>query len=192
MIRAVSTSCACANVLEFDWLVLLPHRRRHTPSVSACIKERYISSFLTIQTCLFISLRSNLFCEMAASDVSRSGRTAAENIKFHIAAERSELSSTLPAFIINKPQSVHADVIGLSEGELISSNAALAVTLAPKRDALQQKVDHVNLAIGLTNFKNWGETMQNLLLYAKPTEVTQVKALVAAANELDIKVGENN
>ena len=127
------------------------------------------------------------------SDATVSGRTAAENFKFHIESAKSEYeptSSTFPAFIINKPQSVHADKIGLSDGELISSNADLAVTLAPKRDALQQKVVHLGLTIGLTYFKNWGDTQQILLLYAKPTEVDQVKALVAAAAELNIKVGE--
>ena len=55
---------------------------------------------------------------------------------------------------------------------------------------LQEHVEGVT--IEMTYFKNWGETQESLLLYAKPTEVEHVTQLVTAAFSENIKVSLNS
>lgn len=86
-------------------------------------------------------------------------------------------------FILSAPNSVEADKIGISDGELITQYASDAVVLIKLRDALQKIVDTLTpkvpeTTIAITHFKNWGETQDSLLLHVKPTEADQVIAFV--------------
>ena len=137
---------------------------------------------------------------MAVSDLPRTCRTAAENRIFKAMmddeAEFQEdtptssptpTSSKFPPFFINRPNSVHADKTGLSNGKLIYENSKLATVLGEKMKALNEEVG-VDVKVEMTYFKNWGDTQESLLLYAKPTEVDQVQKLVTAAANKNIKV----
>ena len=139
---------------------------------------------------------------MAVSDLPRTCRTAAENRIFRATIEDEEFqedkitpkssptptSSKFPPFFINQPNSVHADKTGLINGKLIYENSELATVLGEKMKALNAPEIGLDVKVEMMFFKNWGETQESLLLYAKPTEVHQVQTLVATAGREDIKV----
>ena len=83
---------------------------------------------------------------------------------------------------------MHADKTGLINGKLIYENSELATVLGEKMKALNAPKVGLDIKVEMTFFKNWGETQESLLLYAKPTEVHQVQTLVATAGREDIKV----
>ncbi len=101
-------------------------------------------------------------------------------------------SSNWPPFLINKPYSAKADKQGLLEGNLISDNSALANQLKEKRKLIQEELEKVNISkedfeIGMTYFVNWGETQENLLLHAKPTNPKQIEEVVKIITNNQIK-----
>ena len=84
-------------------------------------------------------------------------------------------------FIVDGPHSEKADKIGLSDGELITRYADDALAMMGTRDSLQEMINKTPESacdIGITHFKNWGETQESLLLHVKPTEAKQVVNVV--------------
>ena len=93
-------------------------------------------------------------------------------------------------FSIQAPNSVKADKIGISEGNLITNFASDAVALKTIRDNLQHSLDEkitrvAETTIEITRFKNWGETQEALLMHVKPGLPEQVKAIVKAVIEFN-------
>ena len=93
-------------------------------------------------------------------------------------------------FIVDGPQSVKADKIGLSDGELITKYAEDAIAMIETRDSLQKVVNALTKPmpgskIAITHFKNWGETRESLLLHVKPTEVEHVVAVVKGVKTIN-------
>ena len=96
-------------------------------------------------------------------------------------------SSTQSPFIINDPNSVKADEVGLSEGKLMLNNLDVVTKLKALKEKLE-KNDLKGAQVDITHFKNWGATQESTLLYAKPTSRSQVQALVRAAAKENVKV----
>ena len=95
-------------------------------------------------------------------------------------------------FIVNAPNSKMADEIGLSDGDLITKYADDAVILIKVRDDLQREVDSLvkrapGTTLGITHFKNWGQTKDSLLLHIKPSLVEHVVAVVKSVKALNEK-----
>lgn len=106
----------------------------------------------------------------------------------------SKLDRLRSPFIVDGPQSVKADKIGLSDGELITKYAEDATAMMKTRASLQKEVDALTKPmpgsnIAITHFKNWGETREYLLLHVKPTEVEQVVAVVKGVKTINERGG---
>lgn len=86
-------------------------------------------------------------------------------------------------YILVQPDSRKADVRGLHEGKLVLSNHEAAAKLQEIQEKLQKALDYRAseidyLEISPTYFQNWSGLEKNLLLYAKPTNRSQIVALV--------------
>ena len=89
-------------------------------------------------------------------------------------------SSKFSPFIFTKPHSEEADVEGLADGKWIEEKA----DLFPELTKLKKKFDD-NLNVRITSFKNWAGTQECVLLYAKPTDSSQVQKLVKNVLEIN-------
>lgn len=103
-------------------------------------------------------------------------------------------SSNFDPFLVMRPNSVKADKEGLKVGKVILDNAKDIGGMPDKLKKLQEAVDKkldddCKIEVELTYFKNWADTVESVVFYAKPTRSAQVVALVQAAKELTIKVG---
>ncbi|XP_011410297.1 PREDICTED: uncharacterized protein LOC105316795 [Amphimedon queenslandica] len=97
--------------------------------------------------------------------------------------------------VLNSSQ---ADKQGLATADFLLSNAELVMIVEDKRKELQQKVSDEEgsecLEIKMTVFGNWAGNLDRssgLILYCKPKNVSQVKAVIKAAGKMKpiVKVG---
>ena len=89
-------------------------------------------------------------------------------------------------FIYDAVNSKKADPQGIRNGEFIVQNAAIAESLKTLRKQLNEKLPHIDILV--THFENWGTTISNLLLYIKPKSREEVRNVIEAAAQLNIKV----
>jgi hypothetical protein len=120
--------------------------------------------------------------------------TIVEEIDAVLGIPDTKINRLRSPFIVDGPQSVKADIIGLSDGELITKYAEDAVAMMQTRDSLQKEVNALRKqmpgsTIAITHFKNWAENRESLLLHVKPTEVEQVVAVVKGVKTFNEKGG---
>ena len=95
-------------------------------------------------------------------------------------------------FLVNRPHSVKADKVGLSDGKLITTYATDAVKLMQARDLLQAKINALveqtpETKVEIMHFENWAKTRKALLLHVKPSQADQVVAIVKGVISLNKK-----
>ena len=90
-------------------------------------------------------------------------------------------------FFIDHPWSEDADPVQLEDGDFIKRHSQLAANMTEKLDQFQGFVGNAasDPKIEITYFKNWANTVDGLLYYAKPKTTEEVQQLVRAARDMN-------
>ena len=98
------------------------------------------------------------------------------------------INTSVAPEVLNSSQ---VDKQGLATADFLLDNAELVMIIEDKRKELQQKVsgdkDSEGLEIKTTVFGNWAGNLDKssgLILYCKPKNVSQVKAVIKAAGKM--------